>query len=579
MLGNEAIARGAYEAGVTIVSSYPGTPSTEITEFISGYDEIYSEWAVNEKVALEVVIGSSVGGARSLTAMKHVGLNVAADPLFSSSYAGVNGGLVIVVADEPGMHSSQNEQNTRLLAQASKIPVLEPSDSQECKDFVIEAFDISEKFDTPIIIRLTTRVSHSRSLVNLGVRKDVPKKTYKKDMSKYCLMPAYARKKRLVIEQRIRMMEEYGSGAEINTLEMDSEKIGIITSGFSYQYVKEALGDKASILKLGMIYPFPKNKIIDFANKFEELYVVEELEPFIETFLHEQNIKVKGKKYFPEIGELSSKIVKDVVLGTNATEDYTPEKESIDMPVRPPVLCIGCPHRGVFHSLNKLKLNVFGDIGCYTLGALEPTNSVHTCICMGAGITMIHGFNKQNDEGVKSVAVIGDSTFFHSGITGLINIVYNQSSSTVIILDNSITGMTGHQHNPSTGYNIKSEIAPIINIENIVKAIGVKFVKTVDPINIEEFEAVVKEAVNLDEPSVIIAKRPCVLLKESNTNVKYTIDSDKCINCGMCVKSGCPALSKGEHAVSIMLDHCRGCGLCKNICKFSAIEKAGENHG
>jgi indolepyruvate ferredoxin oxidoreductase alpha subunit len=456
MLGNEAVARGAYEAGVTVAAAYPGTPSTEITENIAKYEDIYSEWSPNEKVALEVAIGSSIAGARSVCSMKHVGLNVAADPLFTVSYTGVNGGLVIMVADDPGMHSSQNEQDSRFYARSSKVPMLEPSDSQECKDFVKQAFEISEKFDTPVFVRLTTRIAHSQSIVELGEKVDYKLKDYVKDPDKYVMMPAMARKRHVVVEKRMADLREFSNGSDLNKIEWGSKFVGVITSGIAYQYAREAFGG-VSYLKLGMVYPLPEKLIKEFAKEVKTLYVVEELEPFIENQIRKMGINVIGKDKLPVIGEFSSKLIGEKIHGISF--DVKPKVEE-NIPVRPPVMCPGCPHRGMYYVLKKLKLTVSGDIGCYTLGALPPTSAMDTCICMGASVSGAHGMEKARgrDFGRKTVAILGDSTFIHSGITGLIDIVYNKGNSTVIILDNSITGMTGHQHNPTTGYTIQGRL-------------------------------------------------------------------------------------------------------------------------
>ncbi len=573
MLGNEAVARGAYEAGCTVASAYPGTPSTEITEAIAKqYDEIYSEWAPNEKVAMEVAIGASFGGARAICAMKHVGLNVAADPLFTVSYTGVNGGLVIMVADDPGMHSSQNEQDSRNYARASKVPMLEPSNSQECKEFVKEAFSISEQFDTPVIVRLSTRVAHSQSVVELNDKEDYKLKEYIKDASKYVMMPAMARKRHVVVEKRMADLRAFSDISELNRVEMDSSSIGVITSGIAYQYVKEAMPN-ASVLKLGMVYPIPEKLIADFAGKVKTLYIVEELEPFFEDQILKMGIKVIGKEKLPALGELSSQIIAERLLGKSIENTET---SSQPVPVRPPVMCPGCPHRGMFYVLKKLKLNVSGDIGCYTLGALAPNESIDTCVCMGASIGVAHGMEKARgtEFGKKTVAILGDSTFIHSGITGLIDIVYNKGNSTVLILDNSITGMTGHQQNPTTGFTIKGEPTKQVDLEMLCKAVGIDRVTVVDPFDIKAFEKVVKTETQIDEPSVIISQRPCALLK----NVKYegvqTINQDKCKTCRMCMKMGCPAIvDKGEH-LEIDPALCVGCMLCTKVCGFGAIEKA-----
>ena len=473
MLGNEAVARGAWEAGVTVATAYPGTPSTEITENIAKYDEIYSEWSPNEKVALEVAVGSAIAGARSICSMKHVGLNVAADPLFTVSYTGVNGGLVIMVADDPGMHSSQNEQDSRFYARASKVPMLEPADSQECKDYVKQAFELSEQFDTPILVRLSTRIAHSQSLVELDEKVPFQLKEYCKKPDKYVMMPAMARKRHGEVEKRMAALREFANTSDLNRIEWSGKEIGVITSGIAYQYAREAFGPGVSFLKIGMVYPLPEKLIADFAKEMKTLYVVEELEPFIENQLKKMGIQVSGKDLLPVMGELNAHIIKEKILGIK-TEIQPTATEPI--PVRPPVMCPGCPHRGAFYVLKKLKLNVSGDIGCYTLGALPPLESLDTCICMGASVSGAHGMAvaRGREFAKKTVAVIGDSTFVHSGITGLIDIVYNQGTSTVIILDNSITGMTGHQHHPATGYTIKGEPTRRLDLELLVKAVGVE---------------------------------------------------------------------------------------------------------
>lgn len=577
MLGNEAVARGAYEAGVTVAAAYPGTPSTEITENIAKYDSIYSEWSPNEKVALEVAIGSSIAGARSICSMKHVGLNVAADPLFTVSYTGVNGGLVIMVADDPGMHSSQNEQDSRYYARASKVPMLEPADSQECKDFVKEAFEISEKFDSPVIVRLTTRIAHSQGVVELGGVCDYKLKDYKKDFNKYVMMPAMARKRHVEVEKRMSLLKEYSDNSVLNKIEWGSKEIGVITSGIAYQYAREAFGE-VSYLKIGMVYPLPEKLISELAREVKTLYIVEELEPFIEDYVKKLGIKAHGKDLLPVIGELSAQIIKERVLGEKIESRVT-IKENI--PVRPPVMCPGCPHRGMYHILKKLKLNVSGDIGCYTLGALPPTETMDTCICMGASVSAAHGMEKARGKefGKKTVAVIGDSTFIHSGITGLIDIVYNKGNSTVIILDNSITGMTGHQHNPTTGYTIKGEPTRQVDLVKLAKAVGVERVRVADPFDIVEFEKVVKEEIEAEEPSVIISQRPCALLKSVKYEGAQRIRQEKCKKCKLCLSIGCPAIVDMGGTIEINEALCLGCKLCSRVCRFEAIEKAGDNHG
>lgn len=573
MLGNEAIARGVYEAGARVASAYPGTPSTEITEYISKYDEIYSEWAPNEKVALEVAIGASVGGARAVCAMKHVGLNVAADPLFTAAYTGVNGGLVIFVADDPGMHSSQNEQDTRLIARAAKVPVLEPADSQECKDFAREAFAISEKFDTPVIVRLTTRVAHSQGLVELGEREDVPLRAYEKNPGKYVMMPAMARKRHVAVEERLERLGEFADNTSLNRIEWSDRKIGIIAAGVSYQYAREAFGN-ASFLKLGMVYPLPEKLIREFAAGVEKLYVIEELEPFIEDYCRKMGIEVHGKDMLPMVGEYSSSLLRERILGQKREKTNSIEE---DIPARPPVMCPGCPHRGLFYVLRKLKLTVTGDIGCYTLGALAPLESMDTCVCMGASVGMAHGIEKARgrEAARKTVAVIGDSTFIHSGITGLIDIVYNKGTSTVIILDNSTTGMTGHQHNPATGFTIKGEPTRQVDLVKLCHAIGVDRVRVCDPFDLEGTEKAIKEEVAADEPSVIISQRPCALLKNVRFNGAIRINTDKCTRCRTCMRLGCPAIVDRGTQIEVDSALCVGCDLCTKVCRFSAFERRG----
>ena len=571
MLGNAAIARGAYEAGVRVVASYPGTPSTEITENIVKYDEIYAEWSPNEKVAAEVAIGASIGGARAMSCCKHVGLNVMADPVFTMSYIGANGGLVFCVADDPGMHSSQNEQDSRHYAKASKILMLEPADSQECKEFTRIAYDLSEKYDTPAFIRLSTRVSHSQSVVELGERKNDEIKDYIKDPGKYVMMPGNAKKRHVDVEKRIRDLVEYAETTELNTVENNGKKIGVITAGIAYMYAKEALGDNVNYLKLGMVYPLPEKKIIDFAASCDTVYVIEELDPYIEEHIKALGVKVIGKEKFTLLGEYTPAMIKKVVLEQDAPECA---EISENIPVRPPVMCAGCPHRGTFYVLKKLGLTVSGDIGCYTLGAVAPLASVDTTICMGASVSAALGMAKaRGDEFAKKlVSVVGDSTFMHSGITGLIDIVYNKGINTVIILDNSITGMTGHQDNPTTGRTIKGEPTKQVDLIALCKACGVDRVVVADPFDIKNFEKVVKAEVEADEPSVIIAQRPCALLK----TVKYSGHckiGDNCRNCKLCMKLGCPAISVRDGKVFIDETQCNGCGLCINVCPFGAIAK------
>ena len=571
MIGNEAVARGAYEAGVSVVSSYPGTPSTEITENIVKFDDIYVEWAPNEKVAAEVAIGASMAGARSMACMKHVGMNVMADPMFTVSYIGVNGGLVFCVADDPGMHSSQNEQDSRHYAKASKIMMLEPSDSKECKEYTKLAFKLSEEFDTPVILRLSTRISHSQGLVEENDKENVELKPYEKNIAKNVMMPANAIKRHVEVEKRIEAIKEYAETSNLNTIEYNKSKIGVITSGISYMYAKEALSDKVNYLKLGMVYPLPEKQIKDFAKKCKKVYVIEELDPIFEEYCKSLGIKVIGKDEFSPLGEYTPSMIKKVVLGEKSAEFNCVEE---NIPLRPPVLCPGCPHRGTFYVLKKLGLTVSGDIGCYTLGAVAPLQSVDTTVCMGASISGAHGMAKARGEewGKKLVAVIGDSTFIHSGITGLIDIVYNKGNNTVIILDNSITGMTGHQDNPTTGLTIRKEPTKQVDLLALCKAIGVDRVVVADPFDVKEFERIVKEETNADEPSVIIAQRPCALLKTVKFSGTCRI-GENCKNCKVCMKLGCPAISIKDDKVIIDKTQCNGCGLCINVCPFGAIEK------
>lgn len=570
MLGNQAVARGLYEAGVKVVSSYPGTPSTEITEYASSYskEEIYCEWAPNEKVACETAIGASIAGARSFCAMKHVGLNVAADPLYTASYTGVNGGLVIAVADDQGMHSSQNEQDSRNHAIGAKLPMIEPSDSAECKEYTKLAYELSEKFDTPVLLRLSTRVSHSMSRVEENERTETGVKPYEKNIQKYVMMPAFAKPKHAAVEKRTSALTEYAESCPLNTVEMNGAKIGVITAGIAYQYAKEALGENANYLKLGMVNPLPEKLIRDFASKAEKLYIAEELDPVIENHVRRLGISCFGKDVFTPIGEYSQSYLREKILGTK-TESYSLE-ESI--PVRPPVMCAGCPHRGVFYTLKKLGCTVSGDIGCYTLGAAAPLQAIDTTVCMGASVSGLHGINKANPAlAKKSVAVIGDSTFIHSGITGLINIAYNRSDSTVIVLDNSITGMTGHQNNPANGKNIYGDTASAVDLEALCKAVGINRVRTVDPYDMKAVEKAVKEELEAEEPSVIISRRPCALLKNVAHKPALRVDADKCVGCRQCLKIGCPAISVKEGKCVIDHTQCVGCGICKDMCGLGAI--------
>ena len=571
LIGNAAIARGAYEHGVTVATAYPGTPSTEITEEIVKYDNINAQWSPNEKVALEVGIGASIAGARTLVSMKHVGLNVAADPLLSISYPGVNAGLVIAVADDPGQHSSQNEQDTRYFGMLAKIPVIEPSDSQECKDFLGEALDISEEFDTPVILRLTTRVSHSQSLVEINEKENIEIKDYDQNPNKYIVAPAVAKKRRVVAEERLRKLEKFAENTSLNKAEYKDLKVGIITSGIAYQYAKEVMPD-ASFLKLGLSYPLPKEKIKEFVNKCDKVYVIEELEPIFEEKIKSWGLEVTGKEVIPIIGELSPAIIRKAILG-ESIKGIEPNFKN-EIPGRPPTLCPGCHHRGVFYVLKKLKLHVSGDIGCYTLAAFPPIASMDTSICMGASIGMALGFEKARgrDFARKSVAVIGDSTFFHSGITGLIDTVYNKGNTTTIILDNSITGMTGHQDNPGTGYDLKGEQAPTTDYVALGKAIGIQRIQVVDAYDIKKLEEIIKEEINADGPSLIITKKPCILIKGIKlAKGPLKIDKDKCTKCRMCLRVGCPAISFKDDTMTINPILCVGCELCTQVCRFDAI--------
>ena len=569
LLGNEAVARGLYEAGVRVVSSYPGTPSTEITETAATYDEIYCEWASNEKVAAEVAAGASFAGARSFCAQKHVGLNVAADPLFTMSYIGVNGGMVFGVADDPGLHSSQNEQDSRNYAIAAKLPMLEPADSAECRDFTKLAYELSEQFDTPVILRLTTRVAHSRSPVELHEREEHELKPYEKNPAKNVMLPAFAKPKHYKVEERMQELAAWADEADINVLEDNHAEIGVIASGAVYQYAKEALGDTVSYLKLGMVHPLPLKKIRELAAKVKKLYVIEELDDVIESFCKKNGIEVHGKDVFPRCDEFSQNVIRKCMLGK------VPESKKVDVetPGRPPVMCCGCPHRGLFYALKKAKVYVSGDIGCYTLGASAPLSAIDTCVCMGASVSALHGYHKARGKEAeqKSVAVIGDSTFIHSGITGLIDIAYNKSNSVVIILDNSITGMTGHQQNPTTGYNIKGDPTTAVDLEALCKAVGINRVRVCDPYDLKEVQAVLKEELAAEEPSVIISRRPCALLKYVKHKPSLVVDTEKCIGCKACLGIGCPAISVHGGKAAIDRTQCVGCGVCTTLCPKSAI--------
>lgn len=573
MLGNAAVARGLYEAGCSVASSYPGTPSTEITEEAAKYDAIYCEWAPNEKVAMETAFGACLAGKRSFCGMKHVGLNVAADPLFTISYTGVNAGMVIAVADDAGMHSSQNEQDSRHYAIAAKVPMLEPSDSAEALAFAKRAYEISEEFDTPVILKMCTRVSHSQSLVELGERTEV-EKPYEKNIAKYVMMPGNAIRRHPVVEERTRKLTEFAETCDLNRVEMGGTSMGVITSSTSYQYVKEVFGDSVSVLKLGMVNPLPVKLILDFASKVDKLVVVEELDSIIEDHCRKLGLKVWGKNVLPLEGEFSQNLVAAKLGGTVHTGKTLEDA----IPPRPPVMCAGCPHRGLFYTLNKNKCTVLGDIGCYTLGAVAPLSAMDMTLCMGGSISGIHGFNKARGEETegKTVAVIGDSTFMHSGMTGLANIAYNQSNSTVIILDNSITGMTGHQQNPTTGYNIKGDPAGKIDLESLCKAMGFNRVRVVDPYDLKACDQAVKEELAANEPSVIISRRPCALLKYVKHNAPLAVNKDKCIGCKSCMKIGCPAISIKEGKAWVDNTLCVGCGVCEQLCPVGAFESTGK---
>ena len=576
MLGNEAVARGLYEAGCSFVSSYPGTPSTEITEAVAKYTEVYAEWAPNEKVAMEAAFGACMAGKRSFVGMKHVGLNVAADPLFTISYTGVNAGMIIGVADDAGMHSSQNEQDSRHYARASKIPMLEPSDSAEAIAFTKLAYELSEQFDTPVLMKMCTRVSHSQSVVELCDRVEVSK-TYEKNPAKYIMMPGNAKKRHPLVEARTQALSDWAETSSINRIEAGSDHSrGIITSSTSYQYVKEVCGDRYPVMKLGMIWPMPVQKIRDFAASVDELIVVEELDSFIEAHCQSLGLKVTGKDLFPCIDEFSQNLVAEK-LGLCAPTCGAKVQDPI--PPRPPVMCAGCPHRGLFYTLAKNKITTLADIGCYTLGAVAPLNAIDSVICMGASISGTHGFTKALEGAAdgNTVAVIGDSTFMHSGVTGLINVAYNESNATIIIVDNSITGMTGHQQNPTTGYNLKGDPCTKIDLETLCRAVGIRRVRVVDPYDLAETEKAIKEELAAPEASVIISRRPCALLKYVKHNKPVTVDSDKCRSCKLCMKIGCPAISMKDGKATIDNTLCTGCGVCTQLCKFGAMNSAKED--
>lgn len=576
LLGNEAIARGAYEAGVKVSAAYPGTPSTEVSEALVQYEEIYAEWAPNEKVATEVAMGASIAGVRSMCAMKHVGMNVAADPLYTAAYTGVRGGMVLVVADDPGMYSSQNEQDSRMVARAAMVPMVEPSDSAEAKEFMKYAYDLSEKYDTPVILRSTTRLSHSQGLVELEERAEPYDIPYERDMAKYVMMPGNAIKRHLMVEARMNQMAEDANGLPINRVEYNDLSVGFITGGIAYQYVKEAM-PQASVLKLGLVNPLPRKLIQEFAAKVDKLYIFEELEPVVEEQVKAWGIsKAVGKELFTRQGEYSANLIRERVLGQPADVD-----QAAQIPARPPILCPGCPHRSVYAALNKLKIHAAGDIGCYTLGAVAPLSVIDTTICMGASISTLHGMEKaKGKEFIKNwVAVIGDSTFMHTGINSLMNMVYNQATGTVIILDNSTTGMTGHQDHAATGKTLKGQTVPAINIYGLCKSLGIEHVCEIDAFDQAGLEKVIKEEVARDAVSVIITKAPCALLKGLTFPNKCRPLPDKCKKCGACLKPGCPALTKNEdQTISIDETMCNGCGLCRQLCKFDAINlvKAGE---
>ena len=576
MLGNAALARGLYEAGCSFVSSYPGTPSTEITEEIAKYDEVYAEWAPNEKVAMESSFGACLAGVRSFCGMKHVGMNVAADPMFTISYTGVNAGMVIGVADDPGMHSSQNEQDSRHYAKASKIPMLEPADSSESLQFAKLAYELSEEYDTPVIIKMCTRVAHSQSIVETSDRVVPTQKEYTKNIQKYVMTPANAIKRHPLVEERLKALEEFAEKTNINRIDdgLDNS-IGIITSSTSYQYVKEVFDDKYPVLKLGMVFPMPVKKIKDFAKIVDEVIIVEELDSFIEDHVRNLGIKCKGKEIFGYLGEFSQNVIADKLNG----EVHSGIKLEENIPGRPPVMCAGCPHRGLFYTLKKNNLTVISDIGCYSLGAMAPLSAADSTVCMGASISGVHGFLKASNgsRDNKTVAVIGESTFIHSGITGLVNVAYNESNSTCIILDNSITGMTGHQQNPTTGYNLKGDPCTKVDLETLCRGVGIKQVRVIDPYNLEECDRVIKEEMNNALPSVIISRRPCALLKYVKHPGPIEVDTNKCVGCASCMQIGCPAISIIDKKAKIDQTLCVGCGVCSQLCKLQAIPFRKEN--
>jgi indolepyruvate ferredoxin oxidoreductase alpha subunit len=576
MLGNEAAARGLYEAGCAVASSYPGTPSTEITESLAEYGEIYTEWAPNEKVALETAFGASFAGRRAFCGMKHVGLNVAADPLFTISYTGVNAGLVIAVADDPGMHSSQNEQDSRHYAIAAKLPMLEPADSAECLEFAKYAFELSERFDTPVLLRVCTRIAHSQSVVETSARAEPPAAEYVKRAEKYVMMPGNARRRHPVVERRTEELRLLAEDTFLNRAEPGDRHLGVIASGTAYQYAREALGDGASILKLGLVNPLPEKLILDFAASVDRLVVIEELDPVIEDHCKRLGLRVEGKNIFPAIDEFSQNLVASA-LGLPAPSGRTLGE---DVPARPPVMCAGCPHRGLFYALSNNKVTVIGDIGCYTLGASPPLQAMDSTICMGASVSGLHGWSRALGRAGsgRAVAVIGDSTFIHSGVTGLINIAYNGSDSTVIILDNSITGMTGHQQNPTTGYNIKGEPAGKIDLEALCRSVGITRVRVVDPYDLAQCEQALREELDAAGPSVIISRRPCALLKYVAPKPPLAVAPGKCKKCKACMKIGCPAISMRDAGASVDPTLCVGCGVCAQLCKFDSFDTALPQH-
>ena len=572
LLGNEAVARGLYEAGVTVVSSYPGTPSTEITEAVTKYDEIYSEWAPNEKVAFEVAFGASLGGARSFCAMKHVGLNVAADPLYTASYIGVNGGMVCAVADDPGMHSSQNEQDSRHHAIASKVPMLEPSDSAECLGYTMQAYELSERFDTPVLLRLSTRISHSRSIVVTGERQARENLPYVRNVAKNVMMPAMAKARHIDVEARTEALRAWAETSGINRAEYYDKSIGVICAGTTYMYAREALGDRVSYFKLGMVNPLPVDALKAFAAQVGRLIVIEELDDVIETHCRKLGLTVEGKSLVPLCGEFSQSMVRKAVLGTeNEYRTYPGE-----IPARPPVLCAGCPHRGLYYAIKPFKPYVSGDIGCYTLGASAPLSMMDACVCMGASVSALHGFNtaRGKEQARRSLAVIGDSTFIHSGITGLIDIVYNKGTSTVVVLDNSTTGMTGHQNNPANGLTIKGDPTSAVDLEALARAVGIRRVRVVDPFDVEGTRKAIGEELEAEEPSLVISRRPCALLKSVKPQPALRVEDAKCVGCKACLTVGCPAISFKDGKAVIDSVQCLGCGVCAYACRTGALVRS-----